>query len=88
MEMNPYAAPLSQILQVTSEDEFIRKQHINTEATLKSVGALYYLGAFALVVFGSVVLLGALMNGEPVSWMLGAFLLAVGVAQGMTAYGL
>lgn len=42
MEINPYAAPQSQILQSTSQDELIREEHINTEATLKSVGILYY----------------------------------------------
>jgi hypothetical protein len=44
MEQNPYAAPQSQVLQSTTSDEAIRKEHINTEATIKSVGVLYYLG--------------------------------------------
>ena len=43
MEINPYAAPQSQVLQATSQDELIRQEHINTEASIKSVGLLYYL---------------------------------------------
>ncbi len=52
MEQNPYAAPQSQVLQSTTSDEAIRQEHINTEATIKSVGVLYYLGAFLLIVAG------------------------------------
>ena len=30
----------------------MRQEHINTEATIKSVGVLYYLGAFLLIAAG------------------------------------
>ena len=61
MEINPYAAPQSQVLQATSEDELTRRSHINTEATIKSVGILYYLGALALTLVGG----SALASGNP-----------------------
>ncbi|MBB5033054.1 hypothetical protein [Prosthecobacter vanneervenii] len=88
MEINPYAAPQSQILQATSSDELIRQEHINTEATLKSVGILYYLGAFVLTLMGGMALFGSLMNGETASVLLGLFFLIIGVTQGVAAYGL
>ena len=88
MEINPYAAPQAQVLQTTSQDELVRKEHINTEATIKSVGILYYLGAFALVVFGGSLLVPSNAKSDVFMAFIGAFLAVVGVAQGVTAYGL
>ncbi|MDB6003819.1 MAG: hypothetical protein JWR15_806 [Prosthecobacter sp.] len=91
MEMNPYAAPQSQVLQVTSEDEVIRKLHINTEATIKSVGTLYYLGAFFLIVYGLILLgvgLSAMKQGSWLAALIGFVVLALGIGQGRLAYGL
>jgi len=91
MEINPYAAPQSQVLHTTSQDELIRQEHINTEGTMKSVGILFYLGAFFLIVYG-LILVGAGLNGmKEVSWVLvliGVVLLALGIGQGRVAYGL
>jgi len=51
--VNPYLAPKAVVRDVgdvaTSEAETIRRQHINHEASLKSVGLLYYLGGLALI---------------------------------------
>ncbi len=91
MEINPYAAPKSQVLQVTSEDEEIRKQHINTEGTMKSVGTLYYFGAFMLVLYGLILMgtgLSAMKEGSWVAVLIGVVLLALGIGQGRLAYGL
>lgn len=89
MEFNPYAAPQSQVLQVTSEDETIRREHINTEATIKSVGLLYYLGAFALLLLGAVSVFGTTFNRDgmpPV--LMGTIFLTLGGGQGFIGYGL
>ncbi|MDZ4405582.1 hypothetical protein [Prosthecobacter sp.] len=88
MEFNPYAAPQSQVLQVTSQAELDRRQHINTEATIKSVGTLYYLGAFVLILVGIAGLAGSRLDKDVSPLLLGAILLAVGVGQGVVAYGL
>ena len=88
MEINPYAAPQSQVLQATSEDELTRRSHINTEATIKSVGILYYLGALALTLVGG----SALASGNPGRGVddlaIGVIILILGIGQGVAAYGL
>ncbi|MDI1315312.1 hypothetical protein [Prosthecobacter sp.] len=91
MEINPYAAPQAQVLQTTSRDELIREEHINTEATIKSVGILYYLGAFALILYGVLMIITGIRTGRDsllVSIIIGVVLLAVGTGQGIVAYGL
>lgn len=89
MEFNPYAAPQSQVLQVTSQAEIDRRLHINTEATIKSVGTLYYLGAFVLVLLSIAGLSGSnLDRGDMSPLLLGGVLLAVGIGQGVVGYGL
>ncbi len=88
MEINPYAAPQSQVLQNTPQEEVERMQHINTEATIKSVGMLYYLATFGLLAAGAV----TLMEGKPTEdippQLLGAILILMALAYGVTAYGL
>lgn len=88
MEINPYAAPQSQVLQATSHDERIREEHIKTEATIKSIGLLFYLAAFVLVAV-CVSLLAGSAHGMTGGTLLGGgicVLLTFGV--GATAYGL
>lgn len=54
MSVNPYEAPQTfEAPPVQPDDpEFIRKQHINTEASIKSIGALYYLAGIFLLIRG------------------------------------
>lgn len=88
MEINPYAAPQSQVLQTASDDEIIRKQHINTEATIKSIGALYYLGAFVVVIMSLSMFVSMRSESIAGSLLMGVIFLALGVGQGVVAYGL
>jgi len=92
MEMNPYAAPQSQVLYTTaSDDEAIRTQHLSTEATIKSVGTLYYLGAFILTLLGLFWIGTGIMRGEDAvaaSLLLGGITLVFGIAEGVLAHGL
>ncbi|MCF7785717.1 MAG: hypothetical protein K9N47_06320 [Prosthecobacter sp.] len=91
MEINPYAAPQAQVLQTTSQDELVRKEHINTEATIKSVGILYYLGSFGLVLYGVGSIGMSISARSDASWvgiLIGVVLLAFGIGQGIVAYGL
>jgi len=88
MEFNPYAAPQSQVLQATRQAELERMQHIHTEATIKSVGFLYYLGTFALLLLGTAELSGSnLKEGVPPQLM-GAIFIIWGARQGAVGYGL
>ena len=53
MEPNPYAPPQTPTLTAQPPElanaEALRREHIGTEATIKSVGALYYLGALYVI---------------------------------------
>lgn len=58
MSNNPYAPPESPILlDTTSDAEAVRKEHIKHEASVKSIGFLYWLAAVALVLSGVALLL-------------------------------
>lgn len=95
MEINPYAPPqadLSVPQLSTNEDESIRQAHIKTEATVKSVGTLYYLGFFVLIASGVATLM-ANSSAAPeadsgVNLILSAAFIVIGVLQGVLAYGL
>jgi hypothetical protein len=100
--LNPYAAPISGVgypSGTTSDAERIRKDHIRHEASIKSIGTLYLLGAFILIAvacFLYVAMIGTSIADRS-SVALSAFLLGAGLAtiylglgllQGMTAFGL
>lgn len=89
MEVNPYAAPQSQALRPpSSQDETIREEHIKTEASIKSVGFLFYLGALILLAV-SVSVVASFTRGNSTGIL---FLGLIGVlfafGTGATAYGL
>jgi hypothetical protein len=91
MEMNPYAAPQSQVICSTTQDEAIRRQHLNTEAAIKSVGSQYYLGAILLTIGGVAWTASGVMHGghgKGVEVILGGITLAIGIAYGVLANGL
>lgn len=83
--VNPYAAPTAKVDDVGAnpEAEAIRQAHIGHEASIKAVGALYYLGAgIAVLAGGSFLASGADAGG------LGAIMLAFGVAGLFVGWGL
>ena len=88
MEQNPYAAPQSQVLQSTTSDEAIRQEHINTEATIKSVGALYYLGALFLPLAGVFSIVEGVKSNDVPQLVGGIFFVILGIGQGFIAFGL
>ena len=58
---NPYAPPTAEVADITGSDpqaETIRREHIKHEASIKSVGIIYYLG-------------GTLMGGLAILFMFG-----------------
>ncbi|MES2437692.1 MAG: hypothetical protein V4584_01410 [Verrucomicrobiota bacterium] len=84
MTLNPYEAPLVRDVTETapSEAETIRKQHIKHEASLKSVGLLYWLGGAITIIAGAVPLLGG-TGGSTTAHQLGAasFFVVFGIFQ-------
>jgi hypothetical protein len=59
--INPYAPPkahVQDVVDVSSEAESIRAEHIKHEASIRSVGVLYYLGGVLMLV-GAIGLLAA-----------------------------
>jgi hypothetical protein len=88
MEINPYAAPQAQVLQTTSQDELIRREHLNTEASIKTVGILYYLGAMALIATGVITFDSSKIVKTGNDLLLGIFFMLLGVGMGVAAYGL
>jgi|GEM_PF-619385 len=90
MEVNPYAPPQAD-LRSTNDDsnaEALRWEHINTEATIKSVGVLYYLGALVMIGLGISGLSGLPVDGETDPRLMGAVFAGLGLAQGFVGYGL
>ena len=57
---NPYAAPAARVedIGVNPEAVAIRRAHITHEASIRSVGLLYYLGAIAVTLGGLMMLVG------------------------------
>lgn len=80
--VNPYAAPQAEILGDASVDaadaEVIRKEHINHEASLRAIGALYVIG-------GVLVFVGGLFMLVPVFAPGGDEALSVGGMLGLAA---
>jgi hypothetical protein len=88
MEINPYAAPQSQVLQMTTQDEIVRREHLNTEASIKTIGILYYLGGVALISISVISLTSEGQRNGGYILLLGVSLLLVGAGMGVAAYGL
>ena len=63
-EFNPYSAPTAAVEDVTpgvdAYAEATRREHIDHEASIQSIGLLYYFGGFSLAVAALVSLFGAL----------------------------
>ena len=61
-QTNPYAAPQAQVADISpasAEMENLRRQHLGHEASIKSVGLLYFLGGVLTSVSGIVILVMA-----------------------------
>ena len=65
---NPYAAPQAEIIGNPSEDvsaaELIRNEHINHEASLRAVGALYVIGGVLVLLSSLGMLVGTFATHE------------------------
>jgi hypothetical protein len=80
--VNPYAVPTARVDDVAqdSEAEAIRRAHINHEASIKSVGILYYLGGVLVVVGGLTAVVGGLSGASGnVAGIIGGMVLITGI---------
>lgn len=88
---NPYAAPRSEIAAPpTSDIEAARRLMLNHEASVKSIGALFILGALFLVFAGGVSAITVEASAEEATMtrVVGALFVALGVFQFWVALGL
>ena len=85
--VNPYAAPAARVDDIggNPQAEAVRREHINHEASIKSVGVLYYLAGGGLTVGSIAGLAGAPDAGGGAVALL---MLAFGVAWLAAAWGL
>ncbi len=84
---NPYAAPESVITPIpvfNSDAEQIRQAHLSHEASVKSVGTLYYLGAIILLL----VLLTSAVPVIPLLGSMGGYEIALVLGGGLLIFAL
>ena len=68
--------------------EMIRREHINHEASVMSVGVLYYFGAVIGLVISCFAFATGISEGRVETILWSSFLIVLCVAQGVTAWGL
>ena len=68
--------------------EMIRREHINHEASVMSVGVLYYFGAVIGFVISCFAFATGISEGRVETILWSSFLIVLCVAQGVTAWGL
>ena len=85
--MNPTPPPLP-APNSFEDPRSIRKAHISHEASVKSIGVLYYLGAFCLLALGILGFFNEKGRTLAEQITLGVFLCALGVLQFWTGVGL
>jgi len=85
MSENPYQAPLTFDIPESqlSDAETIRQAHIKTEASIKSVGILYWLAALAVVIASIPIITAAIGHNDmtPLHLATGIGLLSLGILQ-------
>jgi hypothetical protein len=82
---NPYAAPTARVddAGVDSEAEKIRREHLNHEASIKAVGALYYLSGLMLTLAA----FGTAISARDASLGAGALLLVLAALMFAAGWG-
>jgi len=88
--VNPYAPPKANVEDfsgATSDVERVRLEHIKHEASIRSVGTLYYIGGF-LMLFAGISMFIAVDPTEPMLRPLGAFYLLLGAVSVVVAWGM
>lgn len=80
---NPYAPPVAEVRDVnvaTSADETIRQEHIKHEASIRSIGTLYYIGGLFAGIAGIVfIAAGIFAESNVATFGLGVIYVVLGV---------
>jgi len=83
MENNPYQPPEADLDSITApalvNAEMLRKEHLNHEASIKSIGLLYFIGAIALVILGISSIIGIDSAAPDLAVASAALLVVLGV---------
>lgn len=82
VEHNPYQTPASNVSDVATDAEnaeAIRKEYINHEASVRSVGILYYLGAISLLFVGIFQLFAPSESADSLGFLLAMSAVLVGL---------
>lgn len=98
-DANPYAPTMVEATPLNPHEDAvaIRKRYLSHEASVKSIGTLYFLGAIFLVPFGLFIIGSALYGLASqgagaaefaIVMLVGVLEAGLGVAQGLTAFGL
>ena len=89
-EMNQYAAPSTFVDDVrrASEREAVRREHLAHEASVRSIGTMYYAGSVLWLLFGLYFLLVAVRGNDFTPWPLAVVALVFGIASVVVAWGL
>ena len=92
VDSNPYAATLTDAETLVASDdvEAYRQRYLAHEASVKSIGTLYLLGAFLLTLIGLTMVVTTAAAGEflSVGLLVGAIYVVLGTLQGFVGYGL
>lgn len=91
---NPYA-PTSHTLDIepaVDDVEAYRRAHLRHEASCQSIGSLFFVGAFMLVLIGSLMIFGGWVTGgtrvDEEMMLIGLVYFTIGVVQGWIGWGL
>lgn len=89
-ELDPIAAPPAFVDDVrhSSQAEAIRREHLKHEASVRSIGTMYYAGSVLWSLFGVYFLLVAIRGNEFTAWPLAVVSLVFGLASVVVAWGL
>jgi hypothetical protein len=92
VNVNPYAPPkarVSDVIPAASEAESIRKDHIKHEASIRSIGMLYYLsGVFMLLAAIGLIVAGFAGTEQSIAFGLAPVYLVLGVLSIAVARGI
>ena len=92
MEQNPYQTPAANVDAIDTGNianaEAIRKEHLNHEASIRSIGMLYYLGAVGLLIATAVIAINTGPAAPQLSTVWLAFMAGMGVLYYWVAAGL
>lgn len=88
MSANPYSAPQANIEPVDSEQEAVRKEHINNEASIKAVGILYYLNCAGLLFSAVAIAIPSAAESQALGFGMAVALGALAVLIGAGGVGL